>query len=295
MHFFRQAVRFDRYVLILLFATLVWGATFPVLKIATESLSGVEVTALRFLIAAVCMAPFAWRLPAITWRSGFFLGALALLPSVAQAFGLEFISSNRSAFLTSLNVLMVPLLGAAFGTRPSWSVAIASVLACAGIGLMSYDGGSHLIADVVTVFGALGYAIYVIALSASAKNHVPSQLATAQIFWMALLGCIWMGLSSGIDGIFTLATRIDGDIFLGLLFLGVVASAGMFFLQVLAQSHVPANKAAVIYAMEPVFAALFAWLLLSEILTLRAALGAAIVVFAVLLSEFKPTSYQLPT
>ena len=94
-------MRLDRYVLALLFATLVWGLTFPVLKVATASLSGIEVSALRFLIAALCMAPFALRVPAHTWRAGCVLGALVLITYVAQAFGLEFISSNRSAFLTS--------------------------------------------------------------------------------------------------------------------------------------------------------------------------------------------------
>jgi drug/metabolite transporter (DMT)-like permease len=104
-----------------------------------------------------------------------------------------------------------------------------------------------------------------------------------------------MAWSSGVEGMLTLPSRVDGEIFVGLLYLGIVASAGMFFLQALAQRHVSADKAAVIYAMEPVFAALFGWLWLSEILTLRAALGAAIVVFAVVLSELKPASCPPPT
>ncbi|MEN9462098.1 MAG: hypothetical protein RLZZ355_28, partial [Pseudomonadota bacterium] len=105
------------YVLALLFVTLIWGATFPVLKIATAQLSGVETTALRFCIAAVCMLPFTLRLPRHTWRDGALMGGLVLVSYVLQAYGLEFISSNRSAFLTSLNVLMVPFLAVLFGTR----------------------------------------------------------------------------------------------------------------------------------------------------------------------------------
>jgi drug/metabolite transporter (DMT)-like permease len=74
----------------------------------------------------------------------------------------------------------------------------------------------------------------------------------------------------------------------GLLYLGVVASAAMFFLQAVAQRYVNANQSAVIYAMEPVFAAMFAWVWLSETMTQRAVLGAVIVVGAVVLSELKP-------
>ena len=71
----------------------------------------------------------------------------------------------------------------------------------------------------------------------------------------------------------------------GLLYLGVVATAGMLFLQAVAQRHVPADKAAVVYAMEPVFAALIAWLWLSEALSASAAFGGAMVIGAVLLAE----------
>jgi len=72
------------------------------------------------------------------------------------------------------------------------------------------------------------------------------------------------------------------------LYLGLIATAGMLLLQAMAQRHVSADKAAVIYAMEPVFAALFGWLWLGEVLGSRAALGGAMVVVAVIVSELKP-------
>lgn len=269
----------------LLLVTLVWGLTFPILKIATASLSGVEITALRFLIAAVCLAPFARHVPRHSWRDGLVLGAMALLSYVAQAYGLQFISSNRSAFITSLNVIMVPMLAWGLGSRPGWRVFLAALLACLGIGLMSFDGGAHLLADASTVFGALACAAYVLFLSRCANAHRPHLLATAQMCCMALLGCMWMALDSGVEALQTLPERINPSVWGGLLYLGVLASALISFLQASAQRHVPAAQAAVIYAMEPVFAALFAWLWLSELLTLRAALGALIVVVAVVLSE----------
>jgi drug/metabolite transporter (DMT)-like permease len=216
------------------------------------------------------------------------LGALVLVSYVAQAWGLEHISSNRSAFLTSLNVLMVPLLGIVLGNRLSWTVLLAAAMACVGIGLMSWDGGAHLLADSATVFGALAYAGYVIFLSRKAGLHSARTLAATQIVWMALLGSVWAWAASlGTDRMHTLPERIDTQILLGLAYLGVVATAGMLFLQAMAQRHVSADKAALIYAMEPVFAALFAWIWLAESLSWMAAFGAVIVVSAVLLSEWK--------
>jgi drug/metabolite transporter (DMT)-like permease len=277
------------HVLSLLFVTVVWGATFPVLKIATAQLSGIETSALRFAMAAVCMLPWAVRASRQAWKDGAVLGALVLFSYVAQAYGLQFISSNRSAFLTSLNVLMVPLLGMAFGNALQGRVVLAAVLACFGIGLMSWDGGAHLVADVSTVLGAAGYALYVIVLSARAGRHEARTLAATQILWMAVLGGLWMLLDAqGTDKLSTLTHRVSAEIFWGLAYLGLVATAGMLFLQALAQRHVSADKAALIYAMEPVFAAMFAWVWLHEGLSLRAAVGAAVVVFAVVFSEWKP-------
>lgn len=279
------------HVLALLFVTLVWGATFPVLKAATSHLSGVEVSALRFLIAAACMLPFVLRVPRRTWVDGALLGALVLLSYVVQAFGLQFISSNRSAFLTSLNVLMVPLLGMVFGTRLTLSVMGAATLACAGIGLMSWEGGAHWLADAATVFGALAYALYVILLSQRAARHQPRELAATQIVWMALLGTLWMLVDAwGTDKLQTLPGRLDLSVLAGLAYLGIVATAGMLFLQAMAQRHVSADKAALVYAMEPVFAALFAWMWLAEVLTWKAALGGAMVVVAVVLSEWSASA-----
>jgi drug/metabolite transporter (DMT)-like permease len=140
------------------------------------------------------------------------------------------------------------------------------------------------------VAGAAGYAMYVIVLSARAARHPARNLAATQIVWMAVLGGLWMLADAmGTDKMQTLPGRVNTEILWGLAYLGVVATAGMLFIQAIAQRHVSADKAAVIYAMEPVFAAMFAWCWLAEGLTFKAAIGGAIVVFAVVLSEWKAT------
>jgi len=279
-----------RYPLILLLVTVVWGMTFPVLKVATGVLSGVEITTLRFCIAALCMLPFVRGISLAAWRDGFWLGALALFSMAAQAYGLQFIASNRSAFLTSLNVLMVPLLGLLLGGRPGWLIFVAAALACVGIGMMSYDGEADLWADVATLFAALAYAVYTMGMSARARLHQAVQLASAQVWCMAAMGLVWMLFDSGPARVLSLPDVIHLEVLLGLLFLGALASAATFFLQALAQTHVSAEQAAIIYAMEPVFAALFGWIYLAEIMTPMAQAGALVVVLAVVLSQRPSTS-----
>jgi drug/metabolite transporter (DMT)-like permease len=153
-----------------------------------------------------------------------------------------------------------------------------------GIALMSWEGGANLWADLATVLGAVGYALYVIVLSHRAGHHAPRQLASTQTVWMAALGCVWMVSSAwSTDTLHTLVHRVDGPIALGLLYLGVVATAAMLFVQARAQRHVSANQAALIYAMEPVFAALFAWVWLAEGFGWLTGLGAVLVVIAVVM------------
>jgi drug/metabolite transporter (DMT)-like permease len=296
-------LRLNRYVALLLGATLVWGTTFPILKVVTNSLSGMEASALRFAIAALCMLPFALRAPKRAWIDGAALGALILFSYATQAYGLQFISSNRSAFLTSLNVLMVPALGFALGTPVAWRIVLAGCIACVGIGLMSWEGGSHLLADTATIAGAAGYALYAILLSQRAQRHAARDLASTQIIWMAVLGILCMLLTDWLplgnlgnaghsvdsgrsDSLLTLAARLEPQLLLGLAYLGVVATAGMLFIQAIAQRHVKAEQAALVFALEPVFAALFAWWLLAETMAWTAILGALLVLCAVVWSEW---------
>ncbi|HYD63049.1 MAG TPA: DMT family transporter [Noviherbaspirillum sp.] len=273
-------------VLILLLVTLVWGTTFPLLKSAAADLGGVEISAFRFLVAAVCMAPFLLRAPRRAWIDGALLGVLALTSYVTQAYGLQFISSNRSAFLTSLNVLMVPLLGLAFGGRLTWTVMAAGAMACLGIGLMSWEGGGNLAGDAATIVCALAYALYVIVLSQRSARHEATHLAATQIAVMAALGTAWMLLQSS-DSLSTLPARVAPHTGT-LIYLGAVATAGMLFLQAVGQRRVAAEKAALIFAMEPVFAAMFGWAWLGELLGWRGVAGGAMVIGALVLSELRP-------
>ncbi|HEY0847650.1 MAG TPA: DMT family transporter [Noviherbaspirillum sp.] len=284
-----------RSVLILLLVTLVWGTTFPLLKSASGDLNGVEISAFRFLVASLCMLPFLVKAPRRAWIDGLLLGGLGLASYVTQAYGLQYISSNRSAFLTSLNVLMVPFLGLLFGARLPWPVLLAAFLACLGVGLMSWEGGGHLLGDAATIVCALAYALYVIVLSQRSGRNEARHLAATQILIMTILAWIWMLLQSvGSDALATLPHRVAPHA-VTLLYLGACATAGMLFLQAVGQRQVPAAKAAVIYAMEPVFAAGFGWLWLGEVLGWRGAAGGAIVIGALMLSEMKPAQAKAST
>jgi len=273
------------HALLLVLVTLVWGTTFPLLKSAAQHLSGLEISVARFFVAAVCMSPFVFKLNRTVWRDGALLGGMGLVAYVSQAYGLQFISSNRSAFLTSLNVLFVPFLAWMMGGKLSLKVFLASAMACFGIALMSWEGGSNWFGDGATLLSALSYAAYVLMLSRMTQRHAARSLAATQIIMMAVIGAIVLPFE-GAGQLASLPARLL-PVLPVIVFLGAIATAAMLFLQAIGQQRVSATKAALIYALEPAFASVFSWLWLGEQLSQRAALGGAIVVAAVVLSEWQ--------
>lgn len=279
----------NRGLLLLLIVALVWGTTFPIIRATSTQLSGVEISVLRFLIAGLCMAPFVFKASRRTWKDGALLGVVALVSYVSQASGLEHISSNRSAFLTSINVLIVPLLSLSIGGRLSLQVMTAAALACVGIALMSWDGHGDLYGDAVTILCAFAYAIYIILLSRRSQLHDAVSLAATQISTMALIGLLWLGVDGlRTDAIATLSSRLQ-NVWPAILYLGVIATAAMLLLQTVAQREVSAEKAALVFVLEPVFAALFGWWWLGESMSIREVAGGAIVIAAVTLAEWRFT------
>jgi len=228
--------------MLLLFVTLVWGTTFPVIRLATAHLNGAEISEIRFLIAGICMLPFAFKASRRAWRDGALLGVIGLVSYVSQAVGLEYISANRSAFLTSTNVLMVPFILWLLGARLTMQIIAAALLACAGIGLMSWEGGGNWLGDGLTLACALSYAIYVIVLSRRIAAHNSRTLAATQIVAMALIGGIWLLITHPQAHALEALMLRSRPVALPLLYLGVVASAGMLFLQAVGQRHVSAEK-----------------------------------------------------
>ena len=124
-------------------------------------------------------------------RDGAILGGVIYLSFVTQVIGLQTTSSNRSAFITSLNVILVPLLGFLLGRSLSQRVWVSAGLALAGIGVLSWEGGALGVGD-LWVFGcALSYAVYILLMEAIAPRHPPLALTIYQLITTSLLGLIW--------------------------------------------------------------------------------------------------------
>lgn len=278
-------------VLALLAVTVVWGTTFPAMKGLTADLSPIQIIVVRFWIAALLLLPL-WRgMQKTETGAGVLLGALLFVAFLLQVEGLVLTTSNRSAFVTGLNVILVPLIGSLLGQRIGWRIVLASGLALLGLLALFWDGANWNLGDTLTLASALFYALYILLLEFLANRYPtralrPERLAAVQSATLCAIGTLWLLLIEPIP-LAALANRVQphgGE----LIYLGVVASALMIWLQAWGQRRVRAVEAAILYGMEPVFAAIAAWFWLAEVLTSRALLGAVLIVAGMIISQIVP-------
>lgn len=275
--------------LALLAATAVWGGTFITVKDALDASDSFTFLALRFAVgglAAAVMGLVATRARA-DWKRvllpGLKLGVLLYGGYALQTVGLETTTPARSAFVTGLTVLFVPFVTWAFTSqRPQGRAFIAPVLALFGLQrLTGVTWGDALpIGDVLTLGCAVAYAFHISATSRLGEGLPALPLTAVQLTVVSLLSLASLPF---VEHRFAPTPSYWGAV----LFTGIVASALAIGVQVWAQKTLSAVRAAVIYALEPVFALLWSamsglgWPSSSELL------GGTFILLAVLVSEVR--------
>jgi drug/metabolite transporter (DMT)-like permease len=261
-------------------ATLFWGSTFVLVKDGLQTLGPGQINFVRFVIAMLVFLPFLFRRDARLWWAGLELGVMLFVAYLTQTVGLQYTTASRSAFITTLYVVALPMLLGLLGQRLGWPIWLAAGLAVAGVGLLSYDGSPPNPGDLWTLGTALAYALYIWRLELFARRFSTLPLTGIQMLTVALLSLVWMLWEKPVWN------TADFPYF-SLLYLGLVASALCIWLQALGQRRVPAPQAAVIFTLEPVYAAAFAYILLGERLGLQGLIGAGLIVAATLISQLR--------
>ena len=271
--------------LVLLVVALTWGTVFVAQRVAAAQVGPFFYTGVRFLLGALTLLPFTWRRLRSLGRAGLWGGGLAgvilFAAAVLQQTGLRFTTAGKAGFITGLYVVLVPLfLALVWRQRAHWSVWCASLLAAAGLFLLSGLGRLTLApGDAWELAGAVAWACHIIVIGRFAPRADVLQLALVQYIVCGLLSTLLaLGLEhQTLEGLATAWWSV--------VYAGVVSVGFAFTLQVAGQRRAPAADAAVILSMESVFAAISGWLFLGETLTAHQLLGCALMLAAMLLAQ----------
>jgi drug/metabolite transporter (DMT)-like permease len=271
---------------VLVSITAFWGVTFVVVKDAVVLADPFTFLTLRFSLGALLLTFVAWRgiQGATLVRAGAGLGVLLFVGFAAQTSGLQFTTASRSAFLTGLSVLLVPFLSIAFHRhRPPaaslWGVAFAVCGLWALAGGTS-PGGAHGLGkgELLTLLCALAFALHITLIERLARKYAPAPLVAVQLWTVALLALLTL---------LALGPRLEptAALWSAVLITGVGGSAVALLLQAWAQARTTAVRAALVYALEPVFATAYSVALGREQLGLRELGGGGLIILGVLVSE----------
>lgn len=294
--------------LLLVLIAVIWGTTFTVVYEVVDAFPAFALIALRFALAAIVFVPGLLRRRTLNRhgvRVGIGLGVLLFAGFALQTLGLQYTTPTRAGFITGLNVVMVPLLGLLFGQRPPRRAVVGVAIAVVGLAILSsgcgavWSNGVQLqcaalnqtsplqrLGDALVLGCALAFAMHIVAVSRWATTLPVVPVNTVQLLTVAVLSVVAILGSGAAVPVPSLA------VWGAALFLGLIATALVFALQLKLQRHTSATHTALIFALEPVFAALFSWLWTGETLTGAIVFGGGLMLLGVVAAEMSFASFR---
>ena len=280
--------------ILLVLVTVVWGATFVLIKNALADASPLLFNAVRMGLAALSLLLiFGKEMRRLSWgalRAGVLVGVFLWMGYEFQTTGLKLTTPSKSAFLTGVSVVLVPVFQAIGGRRiiNRWTAMgagmaffglyLLTVPASGGIG---FDLASINRGDLLTLGCAVGFALQIVGMGWATSKYPFQQIATLEALVAALL------MFSTVP----LAERTyfawSPVVIWGIVITGLLNTAAGFSVQAWAQQFTPPAHTALIFCLEPVFAWITSYLVLHERLGPRAAIGAMLILGGVLTSELK--------
>ena len=279
--------------LALVFVSLTWGATFVVIKAALADASPILFVLLRFALAsALLMLLFARRArmrPPGLARAGIIIGGFLCAGYLFQTVGLAYTTPTKSAFITALSVVLVPLLlVVVFRQRLRLSAVAGVATATVGLYFLTVPPGTFTVerGDLLTLFCAVAFAGHIVAVGHYAPRYGAGALAVWQVAAAMVFAALVMPVAhtTGLEpAVLTWTPRL----IFALVVTAALATALAFSVQTWAQRFTSPTHTALIYSLEPVFAALTSYLVFAERLSSRGLLGAGLILAGVVVAELR--------
>ena len=277
----------------LLLIGILWGMGFVTVKIGLNAgMNTFYLMWLRFLGSFVLLSIlFRKKIKKVSkddLKAGVILGIIQYFGYVFQTYGAAHTTVGKNAFFTAINVIIVPYIFWILNKkRPDIFSFSASIICLIGVGIMSLDGNlsfTHLNkGDVMTIISAFFFALQVAYTGYFGRKVHPMNLVLLQ---MLVGGLMFAGTQLATSGI-SEVTPLHGKTLIAMIYVIVFSTAIPMLLQTYCQRLTTATRASILMSTESMFAPVFAFFILGEMMSLRVALGAVLILFAVIISETK--------
>lgn len=279
----------------LMLVALVWGATFVLVQNAISTLKPFSFNGVRFLIATLLLGGWLLlfsreqlkHLNRKVLLAGFFMGFWLFLGYATQTMGLLFTTSSNAGFITGLSVVLVPFFSfLLLKQRPGTNAIIGVLIATGGLYLLTMTNSTSFnIGDGLVFLCAISFALQIIVTGKYSGSYPSLLLTVIQIATVAILSIISAFVFEDWHQALSLKVLLHGKVFAALLVTSIFATALAFFAQTTFQKYTTATRVALIFALEPVFAAITAYFWGGERLTSTAILGCGLIFAGMVLAE----------
>lgn len=279
----------------LLFVAMIWGATFVLVQNALSFLEPFTFNSIRFSFAAILLALWLFlferdqlkKLDKKLILAGILLGVFLFIGYAFQTVGLLYTTSSKAGFITGLSVVLVPILMLGIlKQRPSINSTAGVISATVGLYLLTMSDVTGInLGDGLVLICAAGFALHIL-LTGKFSSSFPTLLLTlVQIATVAVLSALSSLFAEDWQQAFNPEVLLSGKVLAALLITSILATALAFFIQTNFQKFTTPTRVALIFAMEPVFAAVTAYFWADERLGFGAIAGCALIFAGMVIAE----------
>jgi len=274
----------------LLVIVIIWGSTFAIIKGVLDQIPTFTFLAYRFFLAVLILYLIFWKrirenIDKTALKKGVLIGIFLFLGYAFQTVGLKYTTATKAGFITGLSVVLVPIISHFFiKEKINRNSVIGVFLAFIGLWFLNYSSSfSFNLGDFLVLLCAVSFALHIISVGLYTKkmDYVPLvivQLAT--VFVLSLLMALVFERPE-------IHLSYSPNVWWSIVLTGVFATALAFYMQNRFQRYSTATKTAIIFSGEPIFAAVFAYLLLGERVGLIAWAGGLLIIFGMIVSQSK--------
>ena len=275
----------------LILTAAIWGFAFVVVKDSVDTIPPVYMVSIRYTIAAVLLGfvliPQFKKLNRYYWIHGAVTGLMLALGYITQTIGCKYTTAGKNAFLTTIYVILIPLISWPLNKkRPHFVVFLSAVMALVGIGLLALrnEGGvlGFNVGDILTLICGLFYALHIIFTAKFSQDKNPVILTWIQFIVAAVFS--W-SVSPLIDGSFSVALLKSSRVIFSMLYLGIFSSLVAFLLQNICLKYMESSLASLFLSLESVFGVVFSTIFLRERMTLVMIIGCVLIFAAITIAD----------